>query len=124
MEGSGKVGLLLRDEKEVILGKTIEIILKRWAGPLLFCVLAWSVWHQLRSQSDLAGQLHRMRALLSGPGALTFLAAVALVIPNWGIEALKWRLLMKGLADMPFGVAVRAVLAGVAFSLNTPKPYR
>jgi hypothetical protein len=110
----------LRKFKRGVLGKFIEIFIRRWAGPLIFCLLAWSVFVQLRAQPDLQGQLTRMSERFVGPNILYFLAAILLVIPNWGLEAMKWQLLMRGLADVRLRDAFRAVLAGAAFSLNTP----
>lgn len=87
---------------------------------MLFCILAWSVYIQLKNQPDLKGQLARMFAGLEGGHMLYFMAALLLAIPNWGLEAMKWRILMSGLTGIPFIEAFRAVLAGAAFSLNTP----
>jgi hypothetical protein len=64
--------------------------------------------------------LERILGGLKGSNRIYFLAALIMVIPNWGLEAMKWRLLMKGLSTMTFFEAFRAVMAGVAFSLNTP----
>lgn len=108
------------EEKSIFLGKIIEIFIRRWAGPLLFCVLAWSVFIQLRSQPDLRGQLDRMLEGLEGENAIYFGAAVVLMVLNWALEAMKWQILMRGLTTMRFMQAYRAILAGVAFSLNTP----
>ena len=87
---------------------------------MLFCILAWSVFIQLRNQPDLQGELERIIGGLEGGNRIYFMAALIMVIPNWGLEAMKWRLLMKGLSTMTFFEAFRAVMAGVAFSLNTP----
>jgi len=87
---------------------------------MLFCILAWSVYIQLRNQPDLKGQMARMFAGLEGGNKIYFLLALLLAIPNWGLEAMKWRILMSGLTRIRFMEAFRAVLAGAAFSLNTP----
>jgi hypothetical protein len=108
------------EEKSIFLRKIIEIFIRRWAGPLLFCILAWSVFIQLQDQPDLRGQLERMVSGLEGVNAIYFSAALILVFLNWGLEALKWQILMSGLTTMRFVQAYSAILAGVAFSLNTP----
>ena len=107
-------------EKSIFLGKNIEIFIRRWAGPLLFCLLTWSVFIQLRSQADLRGQLDRMLEGLEGENTFYFGAAMVLMVLNWALEAMKWQILMRGLTTMRFAQACRAILAGVAFSLNTP----
>jgi hypothetical protein len=39
---------------------------------------------------------------------------------NWGLEAVKWKELLKPLQAVSFVRAVKATLAGVAFAVNTP----
>jgi hypothetical protein len=46
--------------------------------------------------------------------------ACALMLVNWGIEAGKWKILMRKLERMPYSRAVVAVLAGNAVSLWMP----
>jgi hypothetical protein len=45
---------------------------------------------------------------------------ILLVFVNWGLEARKWQLLMKGIQPMNFITAFKSVLCGVTLSLNTP----
>lgn len=45
---------------------------------------------------------------------------VLLALLNWGIEAFKWKLLMRPVEVMPYGTAVRATLAGTSIGLFTP----
>lgn len=39
---------------------------------------------------------------------------------NWGIESLKWQVLLSHLLQMPFILAFRSVVSGVAFTMITP----
>ncbi|MBK6775525.1 MAG: flippase-like domain-containing protein [Flavobacteriales bacterium] len=55
-------------------------------------------------------------ASLSWPLAIVMLLALL----NWGIEAFKWKLLMRPVEVMPYGNAVRATLAGTSIGLFTP----
>ncbi len=49
------------------------------------------------------------------------LLAVALMPLNWGLEVLKWRVLMQQEGRYPaFGAAFRAVMTGLALSIFTP----
>lgn len=48
------------------------------------------------------------------------LLTIALMFLNWGLESRKWQVNLSGLHRLTFRQAFRAVLAGVAFSLNTP----
>ncbi len=50
-----------------------------------------------------------------------WLAAAALLAPlNWGLEALKWRLLLQVFQPVSLRKVMAAVMAGVAFSIITP----
>jgi hypothetical protein len=51
---------------------------------------------------------------------LRLLPILALVVVNWGAEALKWRWLLRHVCPIPPGRAFRSVLAGVALSVATP----
>jgi hypothetical protein len=48
------------------------------------------------------------------------LTVLALMPLNWGLEARKWQVLLAKLHRMDYNQAFRAILGGVAFSLNTP----
>ncbi len=39
---------------------------------------------------------------------------------NWGIEALKWKILVKHIENISFLTAFKGVLAGVSLAINTP----
>jgi hypothetical protein len=39
---------------------------------------------------------------------------------NWGLETIKWQLLLRHLHKISFGGAFKAILSGLAFALNTP----
>lgn len=55
-------------------------------------------------------------ASLSWPLAFVLLLAVV----NWGLEAFKWKLLMRPVEIVNYGRAVRATLAGTSVGLFTP----
>ncbi len=48
------------------------------------------------------------------------LSAAALVFVNWGIEALKWKLVINDIQAISFFRSLKAVLSGVSFSVSTP----
>lgn len=41
------------------------------------------------------------------------------MVINWGLEAMKWKYLMKGIQEVKFGTALKAVFTGQAFAFNT-----
>ncbi len=43
-----------------------------------------------------------------------------LMLFNWGIEALKWKILVKHIETISFFTAFKGILAGVSFAINTP----
>jgi len=61
-----------------------------------------------------------LRAAVTGSQSWRVYLAIALVPINWGLEARKWQVLMRPLEQLPFFTAYKAVLAGLAFSMNTP----
>jgi uncharacterized membrane protein YbhN (UPF0104 family) len=44
----------------------------------------------------------------------------ALMLLNWGIEAWKWKILLKPLQQISFGRSIRSVFTGISISLLTP----
>jgi len=50
-----------------------------------------------------------------------YLFIVLLLFPiNWGLEIIKWKLLIKKVEDISYSLAIKCVLSGVAVSLFTP----
>ena len=45
---------------------------------------------------------------------------ILLMVFNWSIEALKWKILVKHIEDISFVTAFKGVLAGVSLAINTP----
>lgn len=104
----------------MIRNKNIKLLVNYGLGPLLFLWLSWSIYQQLIHQSDLNNTINRLWTSLKGPDAWKVWTALALVVVNWGLEAVKWQNLLKPLEPISFLKAMRAILAGVAFSINTP----
>lgn len=48
------------------------------------------------------------------------IAVILLMVFNWSIEALKWKILVKHIEDISFVTAIKGVLAGVSLAINTP----
>lgn len=107
-------------EKKIELNKSIKIFINYLLGPLIFIWLVYSLYHQIRNQPDIHANISYVKEATYGPFAFKFWFVVVLMLFNWGIEALKWKLLMKPLEDIGFFRAVKAIFAGVAFALNTP----
>ena len=92
--------------------KVISLLIK--AGILILS--CWYVFYKLKSagsQVDFAAILKQSDALLLG---FTF----CLMFVNWGLEALKWKLLIAPLENITFLTAFKSVFAGVTVSIFMP----
>lgn len=82
----------------------------------LAAALAWQVFHR--------GDWPDLRRALPWPPtpdqALRLLLVLALVPLNWGLEAEKWRRLMRPVERLSPGRALAATLSGVTLALFTP----
>lgn len=48
------------------------------------------------------------------------MVVILLMLFNWSIEALKWKILVKHIEDISLVTAIKGVLAGVSLAINTP----
>ncbi len=83
-------------------------------------VLARGIYHQFRSDPELATQLNQFPALLRSQGVWTVAGAVILMFVQWGIEVVKWKRMFSRSFDMSWPDAFRAVFSGLAISMITP----
>lgn len=67
-----------------------------------------------------SNQLTQHFTQLAGASFSLWLAVWLLWPLNWGLEALKWKLLVRQLQPVRFGQALQAVLAGVTVGTATP----
>jgi Lysylphosphatidylglycerol synthase TM region len=102
------------------LNKSIKILIKWVVGPLLAAWLFYSLYKQVKAQPDIEASMALIKALPFGANAWKFWAVILFIFVNWGVEAMKWQLLMKALQPMSFITAFKSVLCGVTLSINTP----
>ncbi len=103
-----------------IKNKNIKILLNYGLGPVLFLWLSYSIYQQVKNQPHLGDALQNLRSSFTGPQSWKLILALVLVPFNWGVEARKWQVLLKPLEQISFLKSFRAILAGLAFSMNTP----
>ena len=115
-----KKELLLLIKRMFIKNKNIKLLLNYGLGPVLFIWLSYSIYHQLQQQTSLHMAYQNLKQSFSGPQSWKLYMALLLVSVNWGIEARKWQILLTPLEKTGFPRAVKAILAGLAFSMNTP----
>ncbi|MEP6748598.1 MAG: lysylphosphatidylglycerol synthase domain-containing protein [Bacteroidota bacterium] len=107
-------------EKMFIKNKNIKILLNYGIGPLLFIWLSYSIYSQIKNQPDLHETLHNLRVSITGEQSWKIYLTLLLVPINWGLEARKWQVLLKPVEMIGFFNSFKAILAGLAFSMNTP----
>lgn len=100
--------------------KTIKIFLNYFLGPLLFVGLSFSIFQQIRHQPHLTQSWEEIKAGFVSSKVFLLLFAVLLIFVNWGIETLKWKLLVASTQNLSFLKAYKAVLSGVSFSVALP----
>jgi len=78
------------------------------------------IYLELSQEADLAERWAILRQRWQGEGMLPLLVALALMPLNIGLEAKKWRLLMKPILVFRPMLAIRAICTGLMVSLFTP----
>lgn len=102
------------------LHKNINIFFNYILSPLVGAWLFYSLYKQVKGQPHLHSSIELIKQAPVSEEAWKFWVVVALVFINWGIEARKWQLLVRGLQPISLFVAFKSVLAGVTLSINTP----
>lgn len=102
------------------LNKNIKIFINYFLGPLLFVWLSWSIYRQIIRQPDLGAAWYRIKTSFSSPLIWNLVITVFLMIINWSVEAVKWKISVREIQHVSFMKAFRAVLSGLSFSVSTP----
>jgi len=102
------------------LRKRFRFFLNYFVGPVLFVVMAISIYRQIQHQEDWLQKWKVIKTSLLGGSAWRLYAVIILMLINWGIEARKWQLLLQHMTRISFGKAFKSVLSGVAFTMITP----
>lgn len=102
------------------MNKNIKLFLNYVLGPLLGIWLFYSLYQQVKVQPHLHASLLLIKQAPFGGQAWRFWLVIILSFLNWGLEAKKWQILMKNLQPLNYWIALKGVLSGVTFSLNTP----
>jgi hypothetical protein len=102
------------------LNRNSKIFINYFLGPLLFVWLSWTIYRQIQKQPDLSTAWQGIKASFSTPLAWNLVAVILLMLVNWSIEAVKWKISVRPIQRVSFLRAFRAVLSGVSFSVSTP----
>jgi hypothetical protein len=102
------------------LNKNIKILVNYVVGPLVFCLLAWSIYQQLMDQKNWQASLHHALYALTGANAWKLVLTVLLMFVNWALEARKWQIVIRRVQVLSFFQSWKAVFTGTTLAFFTP----
>ena len=102
------------------LNKNIKIFINYFLGPLLFLWLSYSIYKEIKQQPNLSEKWSQIQNSFGGPMFWSIVGVFMLMILNWGIETVKWKISISKIQKINFFKAFKAVLSGVSFSVTTP----
>lgn len=100
--------------------KNIKLILNYIVGPLVFCLLLFSIYQQIRNQLNWERSLLELRLALTARSFLLFSVVFLLMLLNWSVEAWKWQLLVQRVQPISWMRSFKATLTGLTFAFFTP----
>lgn len=89
-------------------------------GPLVFIVLAWSIYHQLLRQPNWRESFVHIGEALHGKGLWQLGLAILLMLVNWSIEARKWQVVINRIQPIGFVQSLKAIFTGTTMAFFTP----
>ncbi|HEY0678376.1 MAG TPA: lysylphosphatidylglycerol synthase domain-containing protein [Chitinophagaceae bacterium] len=104
----------------VFRNKNIKIIFNYVLGPVVFVVLAFSIYRQIQRQPDWEVSVSQLKEVLSSNLKWLIIPVLALMMVNWGLEARKWQLALKNLQHLTFWKAFKATFTGSTMASFTP----
>lgn len=102
------------------LNKNIKIILNYVVGPLLFCLLAYSIYQQILRQPNWKESLQRILHSFNQTSGLQLTFVIVLLFANWGIEARKWQLVIGTIQPIRWIQCLKAIFTGTTLAFFTP----
>ncbi|MGN6293607.1 MAG: lysylphosphatidylglycerol synthase domain-containing protein [Chitinophagaceae bacterium] len=100
--------------------RRFKYFINYFLGPLLFIWLSYSIFKQIRQQPGLEQSWQHIRDSFDSSRIWLLLAVMLLMLVNWSIETVKWKLAVQRIQKVDFSTALKAVLSGVSFSVMTP----
>ncbi|MBK6965686.1 MAG: flippase-like domain-containing protein [Bacteroidales bacterium] len=97
--------------------KSLNIGLRALVALLAF----WFIYRQVFTTGDFANFSRDLSQKLTYPSFRLLIIIAFILMPlNWGIEALKWKMLINYIEKISYFNAFRSVLTGISMSLFTP----
>ena len=103
--------------------KQFKHIINFVIGPLLFIVLAYIIYSNIKNQPDLEEKFNTLKSAFTIQNIWQFVLLFILLCANWGIESRKWQFLMRPVEKVNFITSVKAILSGLALSLFIPNGF-
>ena len=100
--------------------KSIKIFINYFLGPLLFAWLGFSIYKHIKNQPQLQVSWKQIQNSFHSAQVFYLLAAILLMLLNWGIEARKWQRSVAMIHRVDLIQAFKAVMSGVTFSVIMP----
>lgn len=100
--------------------KNIKIIFNYVLGPIVFVILAFSIYRQIQRQPDWEVSVMQLKHALGSNLKWLILPVVLLMLVNWGLEARKWQLALANLQQLSFWTAFKATFTGSTMASFTP----
>jgi hypothetical protein len=100
--------------------KSIKIFINYFLGPVLFLWLAWSIYREIKRQEGLEAAWLSIKDSFSSILVLNIVLVILLMLVNWSLEAIKWKLAVRPVERVSFFRAFKAVISGISFSVSTP----
>lgn len=102
------------------LNKNIKIILNYVVGPLLFCLLAYSIYHQIQRQPNWKDSFLQIIRAFDSTDIWKLIAVCFFMLLNWGLEARKWQLVIRRIQPISWIQALKAIFTGTTLAFFTP----
>ena len=104
----------------LVQNKNIKIILNYVLGPVVFILLAFSIFRQIQQQPNWRNSLSQLWKGSTGSSAWLLLFAFLAMFINWGCEARKWQLALRNLQALSFIQSLKAIFTGTTLASFTP----
>ena len=84
-------------------------------------VSIWFIYYKVFNKDHIADYIATYHSILNNNHLIFLLIVVVLLMfINWGLEALKWKMMVKKIEEISFIKAIEAVCSGITVSFFTP----
>lgn len=115
-----KVNSIILYNNLLRLNKNIKIILNYVVGPLLFCLLAYSIYHQIQRQPNWKDSFLQIIRAFDSTDIWKLVAVFVFMLVNWALEARKWQLVINRIQPISLIQAFKAIFTGTTLAFFTP----